>query len=285
MQRRKWGQWANVVLAVFLAIPLSGCDSAVSEAVQSRVSDEELLPRVAAMIDAELPVIRDYVGDELDSERSLESVTGAEVVEQTLQEQNGRAYIEFSYGVQASESEEDGEELLRQSRQLLSDEAYQELEGRIAEKRMALMAEGESVAKDLAPSMQKAFYKDLQTVVVKSVVLLTAGAVYACIPHAVWWGKIAAAAAVAVAAGVVAASIMSLYRYYRFGGTKGQAFNEWLSSVTTEPKSAYLVASSMISIGSTLKRSPVLTGIIICVFGIYGIVDDVKPLLAKYYKQ
>ena len=178
MQRRKWRQWANVVLAVFLAIPLSGCDSAVSEAVQSRVSDEELLPRVAAMIDAELPVIRDYVGDELDSERSLESVTGAEVVEQTLQEQNGRAYIEFSYGVQASESEEDGEELLRQSRQLLSDEAYQELEGRIAEKRMALMAEGESVAKDLAPSMQKAFYKDLQTVVVKSVVLLTAGAVY-----------------------------------------------------------------------------------------------------------
>lgn len=285
MQRRKWRQWANVVLVVFLAIPLSGCDSAVSEAVQSRVSDEELLPRVAAMIDAELPVIRDYVGDELDSERSLESVTGAEVVERTLQEQNGRAYIEFSYGVQASESEEDGEELLRQSRQLLSDEAYQELEGRIAEKRMALMAEGESVAKDLAPSMQKAFYKDLQTVVVKSVVLLTAGAVYACIPHAVWWGKIAAAAAVAVAAGVVAASIMSLYRYYRFGGTKGQAFNEWLSSVTTEPKSAYLVASSMISIGSTLKRSPVLTGIIICVFGIYGIVDDVKPLLAKYYKQ
>ena len=70
-----------------------------------------------------------------------------------------------------------------------------------------------------------------------------------------------------------------------FHSTSTEDGNEWLSSVTTEPKSAYLVASSMISIGSTLKRSPVLTGIIICVFGIYGIVDDVKPLLAKYYKQ
>lgn len=283
--KKRWKGWMNTLVAILLTIPLSGCDSAVSEAVSSKVSDEELLPKVAAMIDAELPVIRDYVGDDLDATRALQSVTGEEVVRQTLREEKGRDYLEFTYGVGQSESEEDGQRLLQQSRQLLTQEAYQELEGRIAEQTKALREEGEMIARDLAPSMQKAFYKDLQTVVVKSVVLLTAGAVYACIPHAVWWGKIAAAAAVAVAAGVVAASIMSLYRYYRFGGEKSQAFGEWLSSVTTEPKSAYLVASSMISIGSTLKRSPVLTGIIICVFGLYGIVDDVKPLVAKYYKN
>ena len=283
--KKRWKGWMNTLVAILLAIPLSGCDSAVSEAVSSKVSDEELLPKVAAMIDAELPVIQDYVGDDLDATRALQSVTGEEVVRQTLREEKGRDYLEFTYGVGQSESEEDGQRLLQQSRQLLSQEAYQELEGRISEQTKALREEGEMIAKDLAPSMQKAFYKDLQTVVVKSVVLLTAGAVYACIPHAVWWGKIAAAAAVAVAAGVVAASIMSLYRYYRFGGEKSQAFGEWLSSVTTEPKSAYLVASSMISIGSTLKRSPVLTGIIICVFGLYGIVDDVKPLVAKYFKD
>ena len=283
--KKRWKGWMNTLVAILLAIPLSGCDSAVSEAVSSKVSDEELLPKVAAMIDAELPVIQDYVGDDLDATRALQSVTGEEVVRQTLREEKGRDYLEFTYGVGQSESEEDGQRLLQQSRHLLTQEAYQELEGRIAEQTKALREEGELIARDLAPSMQKAFYKDLQTVVVKSVVLLTAGAVYACIPHAVWWGKVAAAAAVAVAAGVVAASIMSLYRYYRFGGEKSQAFGEWLSSVTTEPKSAYLVASSMISIGSTLKRSPVLTGIIICVFGLYGIVDDVKPLVAKYYKN
>ncbi len=276
--------WLNVILAVLLAIPISGCDSAVSEVVKSRVSDEELIPKVAAMVDAQLPVIKEYVGDDLGAEKSLDAVTGLEVVEGMLSEQKGREYLEFSYGVQNAQSAEDGEALVELSKQLLSEKEYEDLQEQIAEKRMALLMEGEVIARDLAPSMQKAFYKDLQSLVVKSVVLLTAGIVYACIPHAVWWGKIAAAAAVAVASGVVAASIMSLYRYYKFGGTKDQAFSEWLTSVTTEPKSAYLVASSMISIGTTLKRSPVLTGIIICVFAIYGIVDDVKPLLTKYFK-
>jgi hypothetical protein len=81
---------------------------------------------------------------------------------------------------------------------------------------------------------------------------------------------------------VVAATVMSLIRYYKFGGEKGESFNEWLTSVTTEPKTSYALAASMIAVGSTLKRSPLITGIIICVFALYGIVDDVKPLLTKY---
>jgi len=35
-------------------------------------------------------------------------------------------------------------------------------------------------------------------------------------------------------------------------------------------------------VGTTMKRSPVVTGIIICVFAIYNVVDLIKPMLKKY---
>jgi hypothetical protein len=38
----------------------------------------------------------------------------------------------------------------------------------------------------------------------------------------------------------------------------------------------------MIAVGSTMKRSPVVTGIMICVFSMYQVIDMLKPMLKKY---
>lgn len=124
--------------------------------------------------------------------------------------------------------------------------------------------------------------KDLQKLVTRTVVLMTAGIVYACIPSAVFWGKVTAASAIAVAAGVVSTTIMSIWRYYEFDMDVDQAFEDWLKSVTIEPETAYALAASVIAMGTTLKRGPVVTGIVLGVFAIYNVIDMVRPMLKLY---
>ncbi|MFA6844272.1 MAG: hypothetical protein WCR02_00955 [Sphaerochaetaceae bacterium] len=266
------------VLVLSLIIPLSGCDMALTKASRERITDAELLPTVARIIDDQKDVIQDYLGDDL----SREVIEGQDVVRNALSEEQGREYLEFCYAVNNSTTQEDADAVVEYARTLLPEKEMAELEEKIESNKSVMMSEAEVYARALSPSLRAPFWKDMQKLVVKATVLFAAGIVYACIPHVVIWGKVAAAAAIAVAAGVVAATVMSLIRYYKFGGEKGESFNEWLTSVTTEPKTSYALAASMIAVGSTLKRSPLITGIIICVFALYGIVDDVKPLLTKY---
>lgn len=264
-----------------LVISLSGCDQALATHRKETIKDEELLPAVATIINEQRDVIAEYVGEEL-GQKGLEGINGENVVEGALSEEKGREYLEFCYVVQNGLTELDATVVVESARDLLTAAEMTELENKLEENKAILMQNAEDVVKALRPSQRAAFWKDMQKLVVKSTVLLTAGIVYSLVPYAVWWGKIAAAAAVAVAAGIVAATIMSIARYYNYGGDKGQSFNEWLTSVTTEPKAAYALAASFISIGTASKRSPVVTGIIICVFAIYEVIDEVKPLLSKY---
>ena len=74
------------------------------------------------------------------------------------------------------------------------------------------MQKGEELASRSGPESAAAFWKDMQDLVTRTLVLFTAGVVYACIPTVVFWGKIAAAAAIAIA-GVVSTSVMRIWRY------------------------------------------------------------------------
>ncbi|NLA92030.1 MAG: hypothetical protein GX842_01135 [Spirochaetales bacterium] len=125
--------------------------------------------------------------------------------------------------------------------------------------------------------------RDLQKLVTKTLVLMVAGIVYACIPNVIFWGKITAAAAISVAAGIVATSVMSIYRYYKYDSESlSSSFQDWLVDVTTEPAASFAVATSMITVGKTMSSGPVVTGLIIIVFSIYQVMDLVKPMLKKY---
>ncbi len=271
------------LVCLVLIIPLSGCNLNWNRSEVPKVSDKDLLPTMSKVIDEQLDIVLPYLDEEMSGavSRALssDSMDGRSIVGHTLEELSGRDYLEFGYAVSTTE---DAQTVVDYARTLLPPDEFSALEGKLAEARSLMLDKGEEMARALPPHQRPAFMKDLQKLVVRSIVLLVAGIVYACIPKVVFWGKITAAAAIAIAAGIVATTIMSIWRYYEFDMDKDVAFEDWLKSVTTEPETAYALAASVIAMGTTLKRGPIVTGIILCVFAIYNVIDMVKPMLKKY---
>lgn len=273
---RTLGNW---MLVIVLVLSLSGCSLGWEVQSKAKISDEALFPTVSSLIEQQKSVVWPYL--EADVQRSLAKteVSANQIVANTLDEVQGRQYLEFCYTVGSDASVE---EVVAYAHSLLSEQERQELDEKLASARKLMLDKAEVLSRALAPSQRAAFYRDMQKLVVRTLVLFTAGVVYACIPTMVFWGKISAATAVAVATGVVASTVMSIWRYYQFGGSVDETFSEWLTSVTTEPELSYALAASVIAVGNTLKRGPVVTGIIICVFALYNVVDMIKPMLTKY---
>lgn len=271
--------WINRIMVALLIIPLSGCSLAMEAQSKARISDEQLLPAVSLMIEQQKEVVWPYLEEEMERNLCSRSVSGTEVVAQTMEEQNGRQYLEFCYAVGSGA---DIEQVVSFADGLLDETQQAELEAQLQDVKNRLLAKTEVLSRTLAPSQRADFWKDMQKLVTRTLVLFTAGVVYACIPATVFWGKISAATAISVAAGVVASTVMTIWRYYQFGGSLDQTFGEWLTDVTTEPELSYALAASVIAVGNTLKRGPVVTGIIICVFALYNVLDMVKPMLEKY---
>ena len=98
------------------------------------------------------------------------------------------------------------------------------------------------------------------------------------------WGKVSAACVVAVAAGVVASGVCTFFEYRQFGipGDDLPSFESWLESIYKDSYSAWAIAASMIATGTAAKRSPVVTGLIIAAFSLYGVIDEARPILKKY---
>ncbi len=277
---RTIGTWA---LVIALIIPLSGCSMGWEAKKKARIEDRELIPRATAMIEEQRQVVLPYLEEELSRVLARGEVSSSAIVSNTLAEERGREYLEFMYTVGWAESgDEQYEEVVSFAHSLLDETGRMELDEQLTATRALLMQRGEELARALAPSQRVAFWKDMQKLVTRTLVLFTAGVVYACIPTVVFWGKIAAATAIAVATGIVATTVMSIWRYYEFGGSIDDSFAEWIAEVTTEPQASYAFATSMMAVGTTMKRGPVVTGIIICVFAIYNVIDMIKPMLKKY---
>lgn len=245
------------------------------------ITEEEMVSRVGKMLDREIDAVMPYIEDDLppNATKAIKGMDGESIVRSAITEEQGREYIAFCYSIEDAQSPED---VLESARTLVSEEDMALLESKVAESRECLRALYEKESKKLTYAQQRQFCKDLKRLLVKSTVLLTAGIVYACIPKVIFWGKISAACAVAVCAGVVASSVMSVVEYKKFGDAPEQSFDSWLESVTKEPYSAWAISASMIATGSSMKRSPVVTGIVIAMFGIYNVIDEVRPMLKKY---
>jgi len=272
----------NWTVLVMLVIPLSGCSMGWEAQTKAKITDKELFPTVARIIDEQKGVVWEYLEEDLSRALSSDEYTGFDIVQSTLSEEQGRQYMEFCYAVNDLDAADQAQNVVEFARSLISEEEMVSLEQKLAENRSLMLSEAEHFSRALSPSQRAPFWKDMQKLLTRTTVLFTAGVVYACIPSVVFWGKISAATAIAVATGVVASTIMSIWRYYQFGGDLDESFNDWLISVTTEPEVSYALAASMISVGTTLKRGFVVTGIIICVFALYNVIDMVKPMLKKY---
>ncbi len=271
-------------VSILLIVCMVGCSLDWSrERPRAALTEEELKPQVARIIEENYEVVKPFL--EADSSaRALgslypETIDGLEAVEMSLNEEMGQEYLEFCYHAAQGT---DASQVLRSAHELLDDESYAELEKKYQETERTLEIQADATARSLPPSQRAQFAKDMQSLVTRTLVLLTAGIVYACIPTVIFWGKISAAAAVAVATGVVATTVISVWRYYQFNQDIDEAFGEWLTSVSTEPELAYALAASVMALGSTLKRGPVVTGIVMAVFAIYNVVDMVRPMLKIY---
>ncbi|MBQ6672696.1 MAG: hypothetical protein IJM73_05695, partial [Spirochaetales bacterium] len=168
------------------------------------------------------------------------------------------------------------------ARSVLPAETYAELVDRTEEVSRSLNLKGEEMARAIPLNQQAAFYRDLKILVTRAIVLLVAGVVYACIPDLVFWGKVSAACAISVGAGLVAISIMSLYEYFRFGAGEGQSFEEWFKELIKIPQADFALTASITAIAEAMGAGPVVTGIIICLFGLYNVVDLARTMLKTY---
>ncbi|MFA5570324.1 MAG: hypothetical protein ACOX0W_05670 [Sphaerochaetaceae bacterium] len=272
------------LVSVWLIISLLGCSFAW-QPVRNPTADEKLMiPIVARILDEQLAVVEPVLSEEgeLDNRiRSvLESYDGQAIVQEMLLEEGGVDLLRFSHALATGAS---SEELLSEAQHLLGAKEYKELTENVRSVERQLRTLGEEHLRALPPSQKAPFLRDLQKLITKTLVLMVAGIVYACIPNMVFWGKITAAAAIAVAAGITATTIMSIYRYYQQDDASlSQSFEQWITDVTTDPAAAYAVATSMTTIGKTMTNGAVVTGLILVVFAIYQVVDLVKPMLKKY---
>ncbi|MFA6934794.1 MAG: hypothetical protein WCR70_05955, partial [Sphaerochaetaceae bacterium] len=203
--RRKIKNALSQAVCLVLLVSLAGCSGVWQQAYRTQLDDQELARQVGRIIDEHYDTISPYL-----EEGAKAQADGLAIACNALGEANGRSYLDYCYTVSSDPSIETAVEA---SKALISEEQYSILKQRAqaAEKRLVACLDSKSVP----DSQAEAFAKDLRRLVTRTVVLLTAGIVYACLPKTVLWGKITAAAAISVAAGIVASTVLSIYEYYK----------------------------------------------------------------------
>ncbi len=278
----------NEAVAMLLLAALVACNVNYRPSFKESITDAGLRSRVSRVIDTQMENIKEYLDEDLrtqieeGSARAAAGLGGSEIVDLTLKESGGRDYLDFCYAVDLSNGSEDLDGVMDTARSVLPAETYAELVDRTEEVSRSLNLKGEELARAIPLNQQAAFYRDLKILVTRAIVLLVAGVVYACIPDLVFWGKVSAACAISVGAGLVAISIMSLYEYFRFGAGEGQSFEEWFKELIKIPQADFALTASITAIAEAMGAGPVVTGIIICLFGLYNVVDLARTMLKTY---
>lgn len=279
------------VTSLVLLTAFTGCQLNLGQGVtaEERASVKSV---VTKCIDQEINTILPYLDEETQITIESGSMTGEEIVTKALKEDRGADYVNFCYAVQETVITQNTDYLLDGAKNVLSEEQYDDLELKIADMKHNLGPLTKSLSKGIPLNQQEAFYSDLRALVVKTAVLLVAGIVYAAMPTAVVWGKVSAAAALAVGAGVVAGVVMDIYGHYRNGYamsvdveeviTSGKSFENWIGQFKEEPEAYYAIATSVISLATTMELNPVVTGIVLVVFAAYNVWDTIQSMKKVY---
>jgi len=277
--RKKAIIFGRRVLAVLLAVSVAGC-SMVDGRFREGSRDVELMAReMHGVVIDEWDTIYPYLESAGSGSRETVDYDPEEVIERMLEEEGGTEYLSFCFSAAVTG---DSRAVLDKAKELLPEEVYNELLAEVDQVESELSRQFESSARELNDENREDFMRDMQQLISRTIVLLTASVVYAFMPHFMIFGKVSAAAAISVAAGAVAVTVMSIYRYYTFGGELMASFEEWLKAVATEPKVSYALATSVISMATAMEMSPVSCGIILGVFAIYQAVDLLRTMVETY---
>lgn len=282
------GSVTNALVALLVLVAFIGCNASYVPSFKESITYSSMRSRVSRVIDAQLDNIKEELDDDLKEgiegiqSRATDGKKGEQIVDLTLQEASGRDYLDFCYAVDSTQTSMDVDAVMDTAKSVLPADKYAELLETTEEVEREINLKGEEIARAIPLNQQAAFYKDLKTLVTRSIVLLVAGVVYACIPDVVFWGKISAACAIAVGAGLVAITIMSIYEYYRFGAGEGQDFEEWFKQLIEIPKADFALTTAITAMADALGMGPVVTGIIICIYGLYDVADLARKMLKTY---
>ncbi len=270
----------EIFIVSILIFVLSGCSFTLDRNITKKISDEKLVSSVAKIVDEQLEVVSPYF-EENSRDINIKEINGEQVVLNAMDEEQGEQYLRFNYSI-AIDSDQNIDEIASKAKALLPESEAIKIDEKLYSTKSFINKDIVQISKKIPPSQQIAFQKDLRKLVTRSFVLFTAGIVYAFMPKTMFWGKVSAAAAISVAAGVFSCTVMSLYQYYKYGGEAQESFAQWVTEISSEPQVSFALAKSMIAVGTTMKRSPIVTGIMICVFSMYQVIDMVKPMLKKY---
>ena len=171
---------ALLLLIVMSFTSLVGCT--LEAAASGKVSKSEIQSRVARLIDEELENVLPLLEENDDLEftdstgRSIDirSLKGSDIVARAI-EDGGEEYINFSYKVLTATTTD---EIVKSAKGLVSDEDYQMLVEKAKEEEEHAARIFEEQSRQMTMAQQKELYKDLKKLVIKAVVLLTAGLVY-----------------------------------------------------------------------------------------------------------
>lgn len=279
MVKKEFPVFMNKGIAMLLIAAMMAASCSMPQSGPGEISEAVLVSSSGRAIDLYLEEIRSLVKDDLPEMEGFYDTDGYGVAMRTMEEENGREYLEFAL---SSSRFTDAEEVFSAAEGLVPDEELEKLRAQAAEAEEKLYRAASPILRVLTPDQQEEFYNDLTALVIKSSVLLTAAIVYAFVPTTVLWGKVTAASAVAIAAGVLSATIMAIVEHYRADIDLEKSFGQWLEDVAKEPIVYWGLASSVINISSSLNRGPVLTSVILGIFAVFGIVDDAKALLETF---
>lgn len=249
-----------------------------------RPDAKKMMTESARMIDSSYELVRsvlleegEYSEDDFLSYGKLDG----EVVMRSLNDmEKGEEMMEFLYYADKYESVDD---VLSAASGILDEKEMNLLRTKAQEVERTMMEEGRRISRGLNATQKLEFFKDLRTLVVKSVVLLTAAIVYAFVPRVMFWGKIAAATAVSIAAGVVASTLITIVEWAdKDVQLNDESFTDWLTSVTVDPFADWALAQGIINTQSALTESPITAALILGVFAIYSVTDSCKEILKKY---
>ncbi|MCQ2398289.1 MAG: hypothetical protein MJ052_03190 [Sphaerochaetaceae bacterium] len=286
-------EWIVYWIAVVLLFAFVSCNAGFVPTYKSAATDKSVRSTVSRIIDEELDYVKPYLDADLQQQIDEETSRspggrGARIVDLTMGEERGVNYVDFCYSVNQSNTDKDTSQVLQSAKSVLTAEEYQKLKVKTDEIEKQYEEMGRAIARDLPESQKEAFYEDLKVLVVRTVVLLVAGIVYMIIPDVVFWGKISAAAAIAIGAGMVALAAMTIYQHYEIDGGNGgdggekKSFTDWLKSLYEIPAAEYALTTAAVSLGTTLNMGPVVTGIIICLFAVYNAWDLIEDMMKTY---
>lgn len=278
-------------VALVVLVCFTGCNLSFTPSTKPTYIDGTIKTVVSRVIDEQMDYVKPNLEPQLQSDIDSLAVKGdpsrgKEIVQRILTENQGADYVDFCYTVQESGFSGDSEFVLESARSIIPDDEYENLTKNVKAITKSFEDWGEYQVKGLPVEQQEPFFNDLKVLVTRTVVLLTAGVVYAVMPTTVYWGKVSAASAISVSSGLVALACMTLYQNYRFEGESGlkdgTTIEQWLKELVKIPEADFAMTTAVVSLGTTLGQGTVVKGIMICVFGILQAMDLINAMLRKY---